>query len=79
MLLVIPCGLFMCVQLTGRFGAPADLWPSVLLLALLLMITARRLEDRRRSRWWLMALLVPVLGPLFLLVECGFRKGRTVP
>jgi FAD/FMN-containing dehydrogenase/uncharacterized membrane protein YhaH (DUF805 family) len=51
-------------------------WPLVppFLLAGL-ALGARRLRDRGRSPWWLLAGAVPVLGPLWLLIELGLRKG----
>lgn len=38
-------------------------------------LLARRLRDRGRAPAWLLVLLVPVLGPLWLLVEAGFRRA----
>ena len=38
-------------------------------------LATRRMHDRGRSAAWLLAAAVPVLGPLWLLVELGLRKG----
>jgi len=37
--------------------------------------SAKRLHDQGRSAYWLLAVLLPVLGPLFLLYCLGFKKG----
>lgn len=72
-LLVVPAGLFLCVAVADLLGRPLDLVPAILLVLLMICLWARRLHDRGRSAWWLLGALVPVLGPLALLVECGFR------
>ncbi len=38
-------------------------------------LAVRRLHDRGRSPAWLLLLAVPLVGPLLLLGELGFRKG----
>ncbi len=50
-------------------GASALVWVSGLTLAV------RRLHDRGRSAWWLLALAVPLLGPIWMAVELLFRRG----
>lgn len=51
-----------------------------LLLGLLQIVTVivaiRRCHDRGLSGWWLFALLVPVLGWLWLFVELGLKPGE---
>src|SRR5262245_21974074 len=42
---------------------------------MLAALLAKRMRDRGRSPAWLLAALVPLLGPLWLLVELGLRKG----
>lgn len=46
----------------------AILWPS-------LAVYAKRWHDRDKSGWWTLILLVPVIGGIWMLVECGFLKG----
>ena len=41
-----------------------------------LAIQTKRWHDRNRSGWWVLVNLVPLLGPIFALVECGFLKGN---
>lgn len=36
---------------------------------------ARRYHDRNKSGWWFFICLVPIIGPLWQLVELGFLSG----
>jgi FAD/FMN-containing dehydrogenase/uncharacterized membrane protein YhaH (DUF805 family)/SAM-dependent methyltransferase len=38
-------------------------------------LASRRLHDRGRSARWLVAAAVPILGPLWLFIDLGLRKG----
>ena len=49
-----------------------SLWP-----ALALMI--KRLHDRNRSGWFALIFLIPIVGPIWLLIEVAFLKGTTGP
>lgn len=40
-----------------------------------LMIEVKRWHDRNKSGWWILIVLLPVIGPLWALAECGFFKG----
>lgn len=44
------------------------LWPTVAVLS-------KRWHDRNRSGWWVLILLVPVLGMVWTLVENGLLPG----
>ena len=44
------------------------LWPSI-------AVTVKRFHDRDKSGWWILILLVPVVGFFWWLVECGFLRG----
>ena len=57
--------------LVGLFEL-AILWPS-------LAVYAKRWHDRDKSGWWTLIILVPVIGGLWMLVECGFLKGTDGP
>jgi uncharacterized membrane protein YhaH (DUF805 family) len=41
--------------------------------------TVTRLHDRGHSAWWLLLVLVPVVGVLVLLVMTGFLRGDGGP
>ena len=44
------------------------LWPAI-------ATSAKRWHDRDKSAWWVLMVLVPVLGWLWALVENGFLRG----
>ena len=44
------------------------LWPS-------LALYTKRWHDRNKSGWWTLIMLVPVIGPLWMLIELGFLRG----
>jgi uncharacterized membrane protein YhaH (DUF805 family) len=44
-----------------------------------LSLAVRRFHDRNKSGWWVLIVLVPVIGGLWYLIECGFLKGTTGP
>lgn len=48
------------------------LWPS-------LAIYTKRWHDRNKSGWWSLILFVPLIGALWLLIECGFLRGTEGP
>lgn len=40
-----------------------------------LALGIKRCHDRDKSGWWMLLLLVPLVGPLWLLISLGFIKG----
>ena len=44
-----------------------------------LLISIKRCHDRDRSGWFLFASLIPIVGPIWVLVELGFLRGTTGP
>ncbi len=65
----------------GPFG-DASLRPWMVALILLVPVTwmsfciaVKRWHDRGRSGWWVVIGLVPLIGNLWGLIECGFLKG----
>jgi uncharacterized membrane protein YhaH (DUF805 family) len=66
------------------FGMPR---PSVLFLVLLvppliwISITTqiKRWHDRDKSGWWFLVNFLPIIGWLWVLIECGFLKGSEGP
>ncbi|MBK8455834.1 MAG: DUF805 domain-containing protein [Phyllobacteriaceae bacterium] len=39
----------------------------------------KRWHDRDKSGWWTLIALVPIIGGIWLLVECGFLPGTKGP
>ena len=68
------------------FGLPR---PSVLFLVLVLIVPpliwisfamqVKRWHDRDKSGWWFLLNLLPIIGWLWVLVECGFLRGTAGP
>jgi uncharacterized membrane protein YhaH (DUF805 family) len=74
-LTLVPIGLFVCIASESLLGRPFDMMMSAVLIALLVSTWGRRLHDRGRSAWWLLAAALPVLGPLWLTFECAARRA----
>ena len=73
--IVIAMVLGFVSALLGQAGAillmlflVAIIWPA-------LAIQAKRWHDRDKSAWWILIGLIPVIGPLWALVENGFLRG----
>ena len=61
--------LFMIFRLlTLLVGMPISIWSGHATMV-------KRLHDRDRSGWWTLMSFVPGVGPFWLFIECGFRKG----
>jgi uncharacterized membrane protein YhaH (DUF805 family) len=66
------------------FGVPR---PSVFFLLLLvppliwvlIAVQVKRWHDRNKSAWWLLINFVPIIGWLWVLIECGFLRGTEGP
>ncbi|MFT3897874.1 MAG: DUF805 domain-containing protein [Thermomonas sp.] len=63
------------VFLQRAFGETSTLALYPPYFAVMLSLMARRLHDQARSAWWLLAALVPVLGPLLLAFLLLFKRG----
>ena len=42
-----------------------------------LAVTAKRFHDRGRPGWWSLMVVVPVIGALWILIECGCLRGSS--
>jgi uncharacterized membrane protein YhaH (DUF805 family) len=40
-----------------------------------LAISVKRFHDRDKAGWWVLISLIPIVGPLWLLIELGFLPG----
>ncbi|WP_295800673.1 FAD-binding protein [Mucilaginibacter sp.] len=65
--------LYNLLQFTIGPGATFVLYP--LLFWIVIATSIKRLHDSGRSGYWLLAVLVPVFGPLLLICLLGFKKG----
>jgi len=48
------------------------IWPA-------LAIQIKRWHDRGKSGWWVLVGLIPIIGGLWVLVECGLLPGDVGP
>ena len=58
------------------------LWSGTFILIVLvpaIMVHIKRFHDRDKSGWWLLIALIPLIGPIWLLIELGFLKGTPGP
>lgn len=67
--------LFLALQQVFNRAVTLVLYPF--LFAAMASLIVRRLHDQARSAWWLLTVLVPVLGPLLLATLLLFRRGTT--
>ena len=74
-LLVLPVALFLCISAEQIVGRPLGLVAALATTLFLVSTWSRRLHDRGRSALWLLLAPLPVLGALFLAVECGFLRS----
>jgi uncharacterized membrane protein YhaH (DUF805 family) len=42
-------------------------------------ITVKRYHDRNKSGFWYLIVLVPIIGPIWQIIECGFFSGDVGP
>jgi uncharacterized membrane protein YhaH (DUF805 family) len=72
----LPLLLWATIAAGASPGPPYDLPLALLTTLFLISVWGRRLHDRGRSAWWLLAVLVPVVGALGLIVGCFFLRSR---
>ena len=44
-----------------------------------LAVAVKRWHDRGKSGWWVLIGLIPIVGGIWILVECGFLPGTPGP
>ena len=69
---------------TTSVGGAADLGLFSTVVSLLTIVPSissnvTRLHDRGHSAWWLLLALIPLVGPILLLVQTGFLRGDAGP
>lgn len=67
---------------TGGSPGPLMLVGQLLLLALIwpaLAVQVKRWHDRDKSGWWALIVLIPFVGAIWVLVECGILDGTPGP
>lgn len=64
---VAPTNEFLAILIVSTFLA-ISLWINFCL-------TAKRYHDRGKQAFWFFILFVPVIGPVWQVIECGFLPG----
>lgn len=59
-------------NLIGLIFALAVLYPSI-------CIAIKRWHDRDKSGWWILIVLIPLVGFIWYVVEAGFLRGTEGP
>jgi uncharacterized membrane protein YhaH (DUF805 family) len=44
-----------------------------------LAVSAKRWHDRAKSGWWILISLIPIVGGIWMFVECGCLRGTEGP
>lgn len=63
----------------SAFGHILSLIVAVALIYPSINIGIKRFHDRDKSGWWVLICLVPLIGPIWYLIECGFLSGTPGP
>lgn len=59
----------------GGIGVIIELLALIPIIWAGLAIQAKRWHDRDKSAWWILIGLIPVIGPIWAMVENGFLRG----
>ena len=67
--------------MASSVGAIGIVWLLLFVVVfwIALAINVKRYHDRNKSGWWVLILLVPAIGSLWNLIECGFLSGTAGP
>jgi uncharacterized membrane protein YhaH (DUF805 family) len=60
------------LALVGYLLVLVLVWPA-------LALQVKRWHDRDKSGWWVLISFVPLIGALWILIECGFLDGTPGP
>jgi uncharacterized membrane protein YhaH (DUF805 family) len=67
------------LDIAGVSPGRAELAVNLVLLWMSAVVSAKRWHDRDRSAWWVLLLLVPVIGVLWTLLDNGLVRGTQGP
>ena len=63
------------LRVAGASPNVADGLINLLLVWPALALSVKRWHDRGKSAWWVLVMLIPVIGWLWTVIECGLLKG----
>lgn len=66
--------------LSVLLGDSASFWILYLIAVALLVLAGlavqvKRWHDRNKSGWWVLIALIPIIGPIWAIIETGFLPG----
>ena len=67
------------LSIAGMQSGHAETLVNRLLLWPVIAVSVKRWHDRDRSGWWVLILLIPVVGWLWALIDNGFLRGTPGP
>jgi uncharacterized membrane protein YhaH (DUF805 family) len=59
-------------EMLGLAFALVALYPAI-------CVSIKRWHDRDKSGWWVLIGLIPIIGAIWVLIECGILKGTEGP
>jgi uncharacterized membrane protein YhaH (DUF805 family) len=65
------------LESVGLIGSIVLLVIMILVAWIGLALSAKRWHDRNKTAWWILIVVIPVIGSLWYLIECGFLKGTS--
>jgi uncharacterized membrane protein YhaH (DUF805 family) len=80
--LLFAAGLVASILDRLLFGHPNSLVSAAVAIVSFvasLAVSVKRWHDRDKSGWWTLILIVPVIGFIWWLVECGILEGTRGP
>jgi uncharacterized membrane protein YhaH (DUF805 family) len=75
---LLPLFIVLDLLMTGDVSAATSISALIVFAALLVpnvMLGIKRFHDRDKSGWFMLINLIPLIGPLWILVELGFLQG----
>lgn len=78
-LLIVGVVLGMLLEIAGLASELAEGAANLLLAWPLVAVSAKRWHDRNRSGWWVLIMLIPLIGTLWALIDNGFVPGTPGP
>jgi len=76
-------GAVLIVQIVGTLvlgdtlGGILGLIVNLAIIYPAICVAIKRWHDRNKSGWWVLIGLIPIIGGLWTLVECGFLPGTS--
>jgi len=77
--LLVSAMLEMLLGIAGVRERRAEIVSTLLLVWPCAAVTAKRCHDSDRSGWWVLLLLIPLIGLLWSLIVNGLRRGTVGP